>query len=428
MTPKLLCDVMSSIFERTQVELISGWLIVGAKQGKKEPFDRLLRTRKAPRTLCADEFEINHVQMGNDAIICFAVADGVGDAPYADIGAREAVRVAVNALADECESRHISRVELERVLHSVHRHLINHSVQRNIDPSDLATTLAVGALDTTDARLVVAGIGDAFFVAQRNERTWSFPPLDNFEPNAGTYSIVDPRWKEIARYEDCPFQPQTVIAFTDGLRHVMFKVDRASAQQSTIPHVDAIQVFRQAIMQSDNASRGRAVAALLGVSGDRKLMEDDRTVLILQNLVMPEQVVRHPLAQEFPRPHPPPPPPPPPPPGRTSPNNGRPLERQQTKSIRPERLVAFGWLRFRGRLHFGTTESKLSMLIALTSSTLALLLLSFVVDIASARHTIATKLHEWAESVRHGTPAVQRVPVAQPGSSEPAAHSEQPKK
>lgn len=272
---------MSSTFERTQVDLVSGWLIVGAKQGKKEALDNILRTGTSVQTLCADEFSIRHVRAKNE-VICFAIADGVGKHIHADIGAAEAVREGVNTLAAHFDDPAITG--LEQTLAHVHQHLLTLAAENRIKASDLATTLLIGALYPEKKRLICAGVGDAFLVAEAEGQFWSFPPRESFEPNAGTFSITDKNWARIARYGECPIPVSTIVAFTDGILHVMFKVDRENSAPISVPHEEAIHVFREAIMQPDNLSRGRIVSALLGRSDDRKLMEDDRAVIIFQSL------------------------------------------------------------------------------------------------------------------------------------------------
>ncbi|WP_084788942.1 protein phosphatase 2C domain-containing protein [Bradyrhizobium sp. Cp5.3] len=399
---------MGDIFERTQVELVSNWLVVGAKQGKKGPLEELIRTRKRSRFLCADEFSVDQVNTEAGSLICFAIADGVGNEIRADIGAREATRHATQSLVIECRNGRVTRHALERVLDSVHRRLNSCAEQEKTAASAFATTLLVGVLHTESAALVCASVGDAFLVAQGTERIWSSPPIEDFEPNGGTFSITDKSWHRIVRYDECPFPVTTAIAFTDGLRHVMFKVDRNSAKQITTPHEEAIQAFRQAIMPSENASRGRVVAALLGASQDPRLMEDDRTVLILHDLATTERTSllaakpSAPLAEI----------------GPSNPS-GRGVRNLSYRSI--PRLSFIRRLR-PPKISLGT-ERKLTLLIWLSLATILLLLVSILADITSIRTRIAGAAARWLEPVRSApsTPALK--PEAH---SDSAPRSKQP--
>ena len=375
-------------FERTQVDLVPGWLIVAAKQGKKAAFDKLLQTGEAPRALCADEFDLRHVQTEGDSTVCFAIADGVGNEPDADLGARLAVGEAVDAMAEQRRIGAGDRIEFEKVLDAVHRRLVGFAEGRRIAPSTIATTLLIGSLDTASAKLACACVGDAFVVAQSENRTWSFPPLDEFEVNAGTYSITDRNWGVIARYGECPFAAGTIIAFTDGLRHVMFKIDRADPRQVATPHEDAILVFRKAIMDSDNASRGRAVSALLGFSDDRKMMEDDRTIIIMQKVAEGKGASRPAIHKEAPSPI------------SASPRGDaapprdsterRDLEKNLRQPTQAQRDPDSSQLLRSQYISYATLNRKLSLSIGLGIVTSLLLLLSFAIEMATL-HTAVTR-------------------------------------
>ena len=80
-------------------------------------------------------------------------------------------------------------------------------------------------------------------------------------------------------------QVATVLGFTDGLQHILFEVDRSHPEQAVrIPYKKAVDSVVRAILETENVSRTRSLATLLGLRQDAKQISDDRTLIVIQRL------------------------------------------------------------------------------------------------------------------------------------------------
>lgn len=270
-------------FERTEVQFVPGWMVIGAMQGRTAPFDEFISAPTSKPEPCRDNFAITTVERARGQIVLFAVADGISSEPNSESGSRHAVSTALEGLENECGDELPNRAALERVFRRVHRRLAGVAASLEQELSTFGTTLMVGVLDTTDGRLVSASIGDCFIVADDGQELHWFPNDLIFQPTGAVHPITDPNWSKAVKYSQFPTPVVTVIAFSDGLLHIMFEVDRRNVQKVVrSPHRKAVDAIRSAVLQADNVSRARNLSTLLGMRSDTKLMADDRTIVLLQ--------------------------------------------------------------------------------------------------------------------------------------------------
>ena len=149
-------------FERTEVDLAPGWIIVGAMQGKTVPFDRFCDTPNFEPVPCRDHFEIDIVRQPDDKLIRFAVADGISSELNSDLGARHAVKAAMIGLDELCRNGFPDKGEFEKLFGGIHQYLALNAEKWRCSLESLGTTLLVGVFDRHSGYFACASVGDAY--------------------------------------------------------------------------------------------------------------------------------------------------------------------------------------------------------------------------------------------------------------------------
>ena len=215
-----------------------------------------------------------------DSLLVFAVADGAGTAPHGDLGASLAATSAVDAVRaalmegsgphDEEEARSVLRVATRAAREAVH----TAAAEREVPPSDLATTLLVGL---ASPHLIGASqIGDGAIVI--GDEGGHYRALTT--PQKGEYAnetvfLTSSGALEVSQMEVWEGALRHVAAFTDGLERLVLVMPDCSPYR---PFFEPM--FGFVAEEEDQSRAAEALGQYLHHENVRRRTDDDVTLLL----------------------------------------------------------------------------------------------------------------------------------------------------
>ena len=214
-----------------------------------------------------------------------AVADGMGTAGQAGIGASLAVGAALNAAVRQltgsgaCPQNEASWVLLLRSCFASARSYLEEEAQMlNVSLRELGTTLLLAV--AAPGWLAVAHIGDGAIVVQddRGDIVTVAAPQSGEYANE-TYPLTLPQAMEVAEFNAWPVETIALALFTDGLQRLALHLPDFD------PHPPFFEpLFRQlpGLSETDQVERaGQALADFLASERVASLSDDDLTLVLI---------------------------------------------------------------------------------------------------------------------------------------------------
>lgn len=206
-----------------------------------------------------------------DGTLAFAVADGAGSAPLAEVGAATAVAAAISLLTRDGVAADPIAASERAMLHALHAVALE-AARRGAEPGELATTLIVGVAGPAGGAAVQIGDG-ALVLGEADEvRAVTIPMGGEFANE--TVFLTSPGAVEGAQRAAWSGMPTRLAVFTDGLQAL------ALQRPGHTPHAP---FFRPLFGFAAAASADTAAAELEAfLSGPRvsDRADDDLTLLL----------------------------------------------------------------------------------------------------------------------------------------------------
>jgi hypothetical protein len=236
---------------------------------------------------CQDAFR--HEAAGKRAVI--AVADGLGSAARADVGARLAVEAAVVAsnIAKPTQRINLSRVS-RRAVEAARRRLETQAAETSEALRDYACTIIVVATD--GARACVAHVGDGAVVGASSSGLVLLSGPGDSEYANEVEPLTSPTWSEALRCSKVFTDLQAVAVFTDGCQRAGLR----RAGDKFEPYDGFFRPLISFVQQAEDASSASdELTALLRGPKMSEHSEDDKT-LVLGLLRRVDDAGRNPVA------------------------------------------------------------------------------------------------------------------------------------
>lgn len=151
----------------------------------------------------------------DDGTLAFAVADGAGSAPLAEVGSVTAVAAAISALSREDRPQEAAAAVERAMLHAL-RSVVLEAARRGVEPDQLATTLIVGVAGAEGG--AAAQIGDGAVVADQGQGPQTLTTPLNGEFANETVFLTTNGALETAQRSAWQGGVERLAVFTDGLQ------------------------------------------------------------------------------------------------------------------------------------------------------------------------------------------------------------------
>jgi hypothetical protein len=218
---------------------------------------------------CQDAF----LALEYDGSFAIAVADGLGSATHADVGASAAVfAAATRALRSADDDAAVSAIE---ACIAAREALELVAAIDGLSLRDLACTLLVAA--GNEEHTGVAHIGDGAIVALCGEELHVLSPPEDSEYLNEVHPLTAADWERHVRWASCRTRADALAVFTDGCQHAALRRKNGVAEAHAGFFVPLFDFARSGIGPDD----GRA--ALEQLLTGRKMSEysdDDKTLVI----------------------------------------------------------------------------------------------------------------------------------------------------
>lgn len=186
------------------------------------------RDRQIP---CQDAYAVHQAMDGSQ--VASAVADGLGSRPLSHEGSEAAAKAAAASLG---ASRRWGPAAVHRAFRAARTAIERRARELGASPHDLATTLQVVGLSSTN---VIAGIvGDGAVLCGGTEPRILLGPEDSEYANQ-VVPITDPNWRDHLRIATTTDASQ-VYLFTDGLTRLLL----ARQARTWTPYEPFFQAFQ----------------------------------------------------------------------------------------------------------------------------------------------------------------------------------------
>ena len=212
-------------------------------------------------------------------VIVIAVADGLGSAPFSEVGARVVVEAAVAVTAEWLDSVAAPVASLENSVRAAvaagRKALDERSVAESCKLRDLACTLILAVMQ--EHGLGVAHIGDGAVVGEveGSLRLISAPGESEFTNEVVPITSAD--WEEHLRIVSLPSRVGSIAVFTDGCQRAAFRKSEAGLE----PFDGFFRpIFEYARDLTDLPEGVQELEALLNSSKICENSDDDKTLVI----------------------------------------------------------------------------------------------------------------------------------------------------
>ncbi|PWR73857.1 PP2C family serine/threonine-protein phosphatase [Methanospirillum lacunae] len=156
-----------------------------------------------------------------------AIADGLGSAPFSDIGAKFCVKSAIDLIQKMYVESYLDDINIEEIVFQVieetRTNLVDYSLINKYNLQDLACTLIIVLIDGNNC--AVSQIGDGAVVSSYGDDIFLISEPNNLEYRNEVIPITSDQWKEFVIVRKTS-NFNNIAVFTDGVQDaLMQKID-----------------------------------------------------------------------------------------------------------------------------------------------------------------------------------------------------------